>query len=296
VNAGGGRGGDELLRLLVLTGGHKIDAPAFEGMIDRLAAERSWLVAHARQPLGQRWLAPSARDHFDAVLLYDIPGLELQRGDVPRPVVPDARTVDDVADLLDAGIGVVALHHALAGWPVWPGWAEALGGRFHYRPARLRGRDWPDSGYYHGRFRAEVVDAAHPVCAGVTGLELTDELYQAPVFEDDVHPLLSLTEVPPPDQYASSLDAVLQRPQRADYAHPPASALLGWTTVAGRSPVVTLLPGDGGHTFAEPAFARLLGNAVDWVASEQARAAAAAGPRPVDRTLEPTVVPVDVAG
>ena len=37
-------------------------------------------------------------------------------------------------------------HHALAGWPGWEGWAEALGGRFHYAPGRLRGRDWPSSG------------------------------------------------------------------------------------------------------------------------------------------------------
>lgn len=281
-------------RVLALTGGHKIDDQAFAGLLEQLAAQRNWVVTQACQPGGQRLMTPAARTQFDAVLLYDLPGLELRLGALPNPVGPELGIVDAVADLLEAGIGVVALHHALAGWPAWPGWAEALGGRFHYRPATLRNQTCQDSGYRHGSFRVCIADPIHPVTAGVGEFELDDELYCAPVFEDDVHPLVRLAQVPPVDEYHSALDAVLQRPQRATWQPTPPSDLLGWTTVAGRSPVVTLLPGDGGATFADAQFARLLGNAVDWVASPEAARAAAATPRLIDRTIVRQPIPVEV--
>lgn len=271
-------------RVLVLTGGHRYDEEALDAMLTALADERNWVVAHARQPGGQQWLSGAHHGAFDVVLLHDIPGLHLRLGDPPRPIGPSQETVDAVADLLELGIGVVALHHALAGWPGWPGWAEVLGGRFLYRPARLRGEDWPDSGYWHGAFEAAPA-AAHPVVEGVAGLSLDDELYCAPVFEDQVRPLMRLTNGPDLDQFRSAYDAVLQRPQREDWDHPRPSHLVAWATVAGRSPVVTILPGEHGTTFADPAYRRLLGNAVDWVASPEARAEAAAASVPVDRSL-----------
>ena len=93
-------------------------------------------------------------------------------------------------DLLEAGQGIVFLHHALAGWPGWPAWAEVLGGRYHYAPAELRGQCWPDSGFRYAEYIARVVDADHPVCVGVEDFALADELYCCPVFEADVVPLM----------------------------------------------------------------------------------------------------------
>lgn len=271
-------------RVLVLTGGHRYDAEALDAMMGALAEERDWVVAHARQPGGQQWLSPAHHGAFDGVILHDIPGLHLRLGEAPRPVGPTREIVDAVADLLELGIGVVALHHALAGWPGWPGWAEVLGGRFHYRPATLRGEDWPDSGYWHGIFEAAPI-GAHPVVDGVTSLALDDELYCAPVFEAQVRPLMRLANGPAREEFRSAYDAVLQRPQRADWDHPRPSDLVAWATVAGRSPVVSILPGEHGTTFADPAYRRLLGNAVDWVASPEARAEAADASVPVDRSF-----------
>ncbi|AWH93077.1 ThuA domain-containing protein [Dietzia lutea] len=279
-------------RVLVLTGGHKIDDASFTRIIDRLAAERGWVVRRAARDLGAE-LADRTTQDFDAVLMYDLPGLALSLGSAPTPAGPGPETVDAIADLLEAGTGLVVLHHALAGWPAWPGWADAIGGRFHYRPARLRGRAHEDSGYYHGRFRARVVDESHPVTAGVESLELEDELYAAVVFEDDVHPLVRLESVPPTSDYRSAFDAVLRRPQRDGWCCPVPSDLLGWSTTAGSSPVVTLLPGDGGGTLLNDDYARLVGNSVDWVLSSDARQAAAAAPRPIDRNIDDSLIRVN---
>jgi type 1 glutamine amidotransferase len=257
------------VRVLAVTGGHRIDLDAFTGMLAGICAERGWVFAHAVQPVAQDWLGPEHLGAFDAVLCYDLPGLVLKRGTPPEPVPVASSVASRLAALLEAGQGFVFLHHALAGWPAWPGWAEVLGGRYHYAPASLRGVDWPDSGFRYARYTVRVVDPGHPVCAGVGEFELDDELYCCPVFADDVVPLLRAAAVPGPfrQTYREVLGTLGSGPA---WEHPPASDLIGWAKSAGRSPVVYLQPGDGPDTFAHPGYRRLVANALDWVSSASA--------------------------
>jgi hypothetical protein len=259
------------VRILAVTGGHRIDQPAFTGMLAAVCAERGWVFSCAEQPAAQAWLRPEHRGVFDAVLCHDLPGLQLRRGTPPAPAGPDPDVANALAGLLDAGQGFVFLHHALAGWPGWPGWADVLGGRYHYAPADLRGTPWPDSGYRYADYTTRVAAPEHPVCAGLTDFELSDELYCCPVFEDEVVPLLRADAPPGPftETYAEVLGT-----RRADSAwrHPPASDLIGWAKSAGASPVVYLQPGDGPATFGSAPFRRLLGNALAWVGSPEAAA------------------------
>lgn len=268
------------MRVLAVTGGHRVDLDAFHGMLDALAVERSWTVTHAVQPEAQRWFAPGLREQFDAVLCHDIPGLALQRCTPPTPVGPDEPTRRALIDLLDEGIGLVFLHHALAGWPGWETWAEVLGGRYHYAPGELRGQAWPDSGYRHTRFTVQPV-AEHPVTTRVPAFTLDDELYCCPVFAADVVPLLRAVDAAP-GEFCETLHEVLGTPpaerRSPPWQHPPASDLIGWAKSAGNSPIVYLQPGDGPGTFAHPSFRRLLGNALDWVGSPAAREWAAERP------------------
>jgi uncharacterized protein len=269
------------VRVLAVTGGHRVDLDAFTGMLAGICAQRGWVFAHAVQPAAQDWLGPEHLGVFDAVLCYDLPGLALQRGTAPRPapVVPDVAR--RLAELLEAGQGFVFLHHALAGWPAWPGWAEVLGGRYHYAPGSLRGVAWPDSGFRYARYTVRVLAADHPVCAGVGDFELDDELYCCPVFDADVVPLLRASAVDGPfrETYREVLGTVGAGPA---WEHPPASDLIGWAKTAGRSPVVYLQPGDGPGTFAHPEYRRLVANALSWVSSDSAREWAARQATPVE--------------
>lgn len=267
-------GADRAMRLLAVTGGHRVDLDAFTSMLDDICADRGWVFAHALQPAAQDWLSPEHRGIFDAILCHDLPGLALRRGSAPQPIRPAPGVARRLAELLDAGQGFVFLHHALAGWPAWPGWAEVLGGRYHYAPAELRGRPWPDSGFRYATYTARVVDRRHPVCAGLSAFLLSDELYCCPVFEDDVIPLLRADA--PDGAFRETYHEVLgtQR-QGRPWQHPAPSDLIGWAKPAGRSPVVYLQPGDGPDTFGRPAFRRLVGNALAWVSSADARAWAA---------------------
>ena len=134
-------------RILVITGGHRVALDDFLGAIAAICDERGWVWAHATQPSAQHWLAPEFVGHWDAILLHDIAGLSLKRGSEPRPIAPPPRMVGDLVSLLDAGQGMVVLHHAISSWPAWEGWAEAIGARFLYAPGTLRGQDLPSSGY-----------------------------------------------------------------------------------------------------------------------------------------------------
>lgn len=265
------------LRLLVITGGHRVDLDAFTGMLDAICAERGWVYAHATQPAAQDWLGPEHCGAFDAVLCHDLPGLTLQRGVAPTPVGPSRAVAERLVGLLEAGQGMVFVHHALAGWPGWPGWAEVLGGRYHYAPAVLRGGTWPDSGFRYAHYTARVLDPTHPVTAGLADFELDDELYCCPVFTEDVVPLVRADAVP--GAFRETYHEVLGTPRTGPpWEHPRASELIAWVKSAGISPIAYLQPGDGPATFADPHYRHLLANALDWVASPAAHSWAAEHP------------------
>ena len=253
-------------RLLAVTGGHRVDLDAFRAMLDAVCGRLGWQWAHATQPEAQRWLRPRHAGVWDAIVLHDIPGLALARGTEPVPTDPSDDVRQGVLDLMATGQGIVATHHALAGWPTWDGWAEILGGRFLYAPGRLRGSDVPPSGYRMDRYRVEVADPDHPVCAGIEPFDLDDELYLCPVFEDEVEPLLRTDADTSP---ATMLDPHREvvAGQQVAAADQPGSDLLGWARTTGPSRLVYLLPGHGPSTMEHPQYRRLLANACAWVAN-----------------------------
>jgi quinol monooxygenase YgiN/type 1 glutamine amidotransferase len=267
-------------RVLVVTGGHRVALEEFLGAVAAVCEDRGWVWAHVTHPVAQQWLRPENAGVWDALLLHDIPGLRLKRGAVPESVGPDPGTARALVDLLDRGQGMVVLHHAISSWPAWDGWAEAVGGRFLYAPGTLRGEQLPSSGYRMATHTVRVVDHEHPVTAGITDFVVDDELYFAPVLEDRVHPLLRSDADFSGELYQDTYDEVTHGSSTGVTCagREDASDLVGWTTVAGRSPLVYLQPGDGPGTFADPMFRRLLGNALEHVASPEAHDAAAASP------------------
>lgn len=274
-------------RVLTITGGHRVDLDAWLGMLDAVCSQRGWTFAHAVQPAAQRWLAPEHVDAFDAVLLHDIPGLHLKRGEPPQPIHPSSRVREALRAFTDAGGGIVATHHSLAGWPSWDGWAHALGGRFHYAPGRLDGNYEPSSATVVDTSRVEIVDPGHPVCAGLESFELADERYLCPVFTDDVVPLLVTDGPLGGEHFISTFEHVLvgeDRAPRADAAR-RASRLLAWANSVGTSPLVYVQPGDSAATFARPEYRLLLGNSLEWVTSPAAREWATGRARPLDTSM-----------
>lgn len=255
------------LRLQVVTGGHPFEAREFFEVFDRLAESEDLVWTPTTTPT-----IPD-RDPPDVVLFYDMPGLRFTGGGDP-PVTfpepsPDQRRVFD--ELQRLGIGMVFMHHAVASWPAWDGFAELVGARFHYQPATLRGVDYPDSGYvFDVTHTVEVIDTTHPICEGLDGsFELTDELYCFPVFADDVVPVMR-TRFPVDDagRFFSADQAIRgRRDSNEGWTHPAGSDLVAWVKRAGNSRLAYLQFGDGPVTYGDANFRRILRNTILWSAS-----------------------------
>jgi uncharacterized protein len=255
-------------RLLAITGGHGFDLDALRAMFDGICETLGWEWAHATQPAAQNWLRSEHAGTWNAIVLYDIPGLALARGSEPVATEPSQMTRSGLLDLLTAGQGIVALHHALAGWPTWDAWADVLGGRFLYAPGALHGVDVPASGYRMDRYRVDVAAPEHPVCAGVESFDVDDELYLCPVFEDRVTPLLTTPAAIGADAMIDTYREV-RYGERVAAAPQSASRLLGWARQHGASRIVYLLPGHGPSTMQHPQFRMVLANACAWVAGNE---------------------------
>jgi uncharacterized protein len=262
----------EPLNVLVAAKGHPYLRDPFMAIFDTLPGIACTLV---EQPAVQRLMSPDGMKGFDALVLYDMPGLDFAAPERPGYVEPDADFKARLLALLDEGKGVVALHHAIAGWPAWPEYAELLGGRFLYRAGELRGEPRQDSGYRHDvDHEVTVLDGAHPVTAGLPHtFRLTDELYLSEVFEDLVHPLLASGHAFTRDGFYSATQAVNGHMYSNEgWSHADGSNLVGWIKRARTSPLVYLQPGDGPPTYENAHYRRLIENAIRWAASPEALA------------------------
>ena len=78
------------------------------------------------------------------LVFYDMPGIDFST-QPPGFVAPSDKLKEGFMSLLEAGKGMVFLHHAIAGWPLWPEYGEVIGGRFFYSPTASRGEPVLDS-------------------------------------------------------------------------------------------------------------------------------------------------------
>lgn len=245
------------MRIAAFTGGHSFDRDAFSDFLGSMPGDITW---YEHPDTGST--APDLAD-FDVSLHYDMPGT------LPAPSDPPESLKAAVAAAPDTGHGYVVLHHAIASWANWDGWAEFVGGRYLYQPAVVRGATCPDSGYRHAvPQHITVADHSHPVVSAVPeSFDLVDETYLCEVFEDDVTPLLR-TDADMTDavHWSTSLAMAGRRDEREGWHHRPGSQLVGWTKIAGRSRLAYLQPGDKAPTLRDPVYRELVAGALQWVA------------------------------
>jgi len=254
------------LRTLVITKGHPFEREPFFAMFDSVTGVE-W--THVEHPAAAAVFEPEYARQFDAFVFYDMPGIRFT-GQGPEFFEPTPRFKENLFALTKLGKGFVFLHHAIAGWPAWPEYAEIVGGRFLYLPAPLRNTPRVDSGYRHGVTHAVSRVGSHPVTDGVPAtFEITDELYLYEVFEDSVTPILTSNYGFESRNFYSAAKVVLERKMydNEGWMHPRGSNLVGWTKHFDASRVVYLQCGDDPVAYANPHYRRLITNAIRWVAT-----------------------------
>jgi hypothetical protein len=163
---------------------------------------------------------------------------------------------------------------------MWPLWREISGTTFRLTQGEMDGRVIPGSGYRGGAgqpdrnaaHRLTPSGPPHPVTRGLEGgFEIVDELYlRTPTPPSpDIVPLLVSDY--PFTQANFSPPPLAPLAEQAAWTHEDGNNVIVWAKRTRNSPVVASEAGDGPAAYANPGFARLLANAIAWVASGEAR-------------------------
>ena len=211
----------DAVRVLLVTGGHDHDV-SFYSVLDGQDDLDVRVDAHPNAFRGE--VAPG-RD-ADVVVLYDM----------PAAMAPEAEA--HLRGFVEAGGGVVALHHAIAGRAGWRWWGEeVIGGRYLEAPEGGR----PASTFKHDVELTVRVAAAHPVTAGLTDFRILDETYKGMWISPKVTVLLTTDEA-------------------------TSDGPVAWVSPYPKARVVTIQLGHGREAHLHPAYRRLVRNAVLWSA------------------------------
>jgi hypothetical protein len=217
------------IRCLLVTGGHGFERQPFEALWNALPGITWREVQH---PHFWPELKPEAAKAYDVLVLYDLP-----------LTIPDEAKADFV-NLLNAGKGLLALHHCLAGYPQWDEYERIIGGRYLLSKRTVAGVEQPASTYHEGvDLPLHICDPQHPVTKDLGDFVIHDEVYGHFVVGPDVTPLLGC-------------------------ANPESDPINGWTKRYGASQVVYLQPGHGPGAWTDPHWRQIVSNAIAWVKAQ----------------------------
>ncbi len=213
----------DAVRVLVVTGGHPYETSFYEVFASQ--ADIRW--SHATSPAEA--FAPGLKDRCDVLVLYD---MHNEIGEAEQKTL---------REFVEAGKGVVALHHSIVDYTSWPWWyEEVIGGKYFEKPLG----EHPASHYKDDV--PMVVRPAHgmenhPIVRGLGELVTVDECYRGMWHSPKITVLM---------ETANELN---DRP--VVYLGPRPGAQ-----------VVYIQLGHGPFTHQHPGYRKLVHNAIQWAA------------------------------
>jgi type 1 glutamine amidotransferase len=208
-------------RALVVTGGHDY-APSFYTLFEGYE-DLTW--SHA--PSNHDAFRQDLRKSYDVLVLYD------------NSAELDETGRKNLRDFVEAGKGLVVLHHAIIDYQDWPWWyQEVVGGRYVVKPEP----NLPASTYRHDEDLMIRPVADHPIVSAIGPMHIRDETYKGMWIRPDVKVLL-----------------------RTD--NPTSDGPLAWISPYGKARVVYIQLGHGAEAHRDPGYRRLVLNAIRWVAA-----------------------------
>ena len=252
--------------ILVITRGHPFERDPFFEMID--STGYAW--SHIEHPAAQDFINSQTNINYKALIFYDMPGIDFETAP-PKPTFFEPKTnfKQNFIDLLKKGIGCVFIHHSIAGWPSWEEYGNIIGGRFLYQKSNIRGVTKPDSGYRHDVTYKVMKVGNHPITDGVENFEITDELYLAEIFEDDINPILrSDYEFLDKNFFSAARALEGEMFSNRDWSHDKGCDIVGWTKKYESSSIAYLQFGDGPLSYKNENFRKLIKQSINWVIKE----------------------------
>lgn len=218
------------IKTLLVTGGHDFDPSFFTVFQNHLDIE----YTHVEQPKANAMFADGSAMKFDTTVLYDM----------WMPI--SDREKAGLVKYLDAGKGLVALHHSIASYQDWPEFPDIIGATYildQFKDGKMiGGKKYFPSTYRHDIWMdIKVADPAHPIVQGVKDFRIYDEGYKNYYLNPTAHILLT-TE------------------------HPDSDPNVAWINTYKNNPIVYIQLGHGKEAFANPNFRHLVAQAIRFTA------------------------------
>jgi type 1 glutamine amidotransferase len=210
-------------RVLVVTGGHAYST-AFYSVFATNPKIR-WTHAASQSQA----FTKNLKNRYDVIVLYD---MAEDLGEAERT---------NLREYVEAGKGVVALHHSIVDYTAWPWWwEEVIGGKYFVKPLG----DHKASTYKEGvpmLVRPAKGQERHPIVRGLGDLVIVDECYRGMWHAPGVTVLM---------ETANELN---DRP-------------VVYTGPRPNSRVVYIQLGHGPEAHYHPGYRKLVANAIEWAA------------------------------
>lgn len=209
-------------RVLVLTGGHDHEA-AFYSLFNDVS-HLGWVQVSDLKWTTQADLRPKC----DVLVMYDFD-----------------RELDDkqkalLKTFIEAGKGLVVLHHGILNFQNWPWWyEEVVGGRYRLQ----REGSIPNSTVKMGQQHLITPVPGHPITAGIEPFRVIDETYKGLFISENNTPLL-LSDSPTSDR------------------------TVGWIGPCKTSRVVFIQLGHDHVPVLHPSYRALVRNSILWAAGQ----------------------------
>ncbi len=214
------------LRVLVVTGGHGFDKKVFP---QTFAGHADIDVKFAN---GGKPFEDISKWDADVMVLYNF-----------KQKI-SAKSKANFLKLLDRGVGLVCLHHAVAAYPDWEEYEKIIGATYSLKKGLVRnGMKYMRPVWKHGvDFNVRIEDRTHPITKGMKNFKIHDESYKGWVHHPGSHVLLTTDQ-------------------------PLNNHRLAWTRFYGKSKarVFFIQLGHGKHAFQSKDFQTLTAQGIRWV-------------------------------
>jgi type 1 glutamine amidotransferase len=166
------------LKVLVITGKHNYNTNAFHALFNSFEGMECTVREMGGHP--GSLFEQAAGFPYDAIVLYNF------RQSLSEP----AR--ERFTSLLESGVGLTVMHHAIAGFPDWREYETIIGATYVLEEQIREGRHYQRSKWKHDvDMKIEVEDPQHPITSGVTEFIIHDETYSDWIFHKGNHLLLA---------------------------------------------------------------------------------------------------------
>jgi type 1 glutamine amidotransferase len=220
---------DGKIKAVVLTGGHGFKKKEF---LESLDGYDDIEYVHAPQSGQSEIFEDISGWDYDVIVFYSM------KQEI------SAKRQRNFIKLMEKGVGVLVLHHAVAEFPDWPEYRKILGAKYYLKETKEGDKVYQRCVAKHGvRIMVNVTDEQHPITEGISDFEIIDETYKGHNFEKDNQILLS-TE------------------------NPGNEKPLCWVRRYSNSNVCYFQPGHGPKAYSNKNYLRLVGRAIRWCAGE----------------------------